>query len=943
MKKFFKALALVLALTLIFGTIPASAAVNPDNVKKEKTLYVNGTKGFKTVDGEAVASKYQARTTYWKLLGIKKAEAKKLGVTATSAAPEIIKTNDETMGVRAYAIGGSKDKPIVITLSDGTNLYKVNMIAKKSATTIAFNRELSEDKEFSTNTAYELSMPRSVSGEKLDTDERRLIIKNADGNVVYSETEANKEAVEVAPDATAPRLWTVKFLKAGTYTIIGQAFQSKKYNGTVVEKSFDVVVKTPELVDIKQTATNAFQLIFNGDAAAIDFKPQEIYYKVDGNVVPFSLLKETKVNADDATKVDVTMHMDFKGGETYYVKVGEVTLFFKACGTSAKDITKLVITTEKVEYGDLRAIDYKYYNDDMIDISGPNSDLYPTFEITSSNTSDAFISSQNIYFFEKDKTVSIKGTVTTDYGNEANGYQPTVVEGTAVITSTDQAQATFKDVVYTFTSNADAVKFDEAKAKDFDWAGKSVHDYKINDGTDTLNIWFRYDSADGKSIEYKSLYDAGITKVAVADENYGVILGWDDDESWAQVKGIKKIDSVPVILYVTNAAGEFEPVKTINIKIQDARKLTSATLSADKTRLNKEPGFTDTVKLTLKLADNYGDAIDADVTMTQTQVTIDNIGTLKIDGTLWDTSKTGEYTYSVTSGAFTWASKIGTDEAKQAKGGSVVVSVAAELGGVKVNSNNVGIEVANKKDAKVSYIPTLTSATLDTSIKKDTTSSSSKFYVKKTKAGYDAGTEAVVFMTGKEFSDKNKAWAADDVKYKEGAFVYTIKVGTDIIDTATNFDGVDTITAVVKSSETLAVADTTVTGSAVKAKAATYIYTLYQVTKDSKGEKQLKSIGTANLVVSDAQVLPTYTVRTDVTEAKGSVGNLVSNAAVAKQGLKVTCFGEDYTENIVAADVVKSNIESDYMNSIIVKIENANVGDLYVKVDINKLFNGTNK
>ena len=154
MKKFFKALALVFALTLVFGTIPASAAVNPDKVRKEKTLYVDGTKG-KTADG--VESKLKARTTYWRLLKIKKAEAKELGVTATSADPEVIKTNDESMGVRAYAIGGSKEKPIVITLSDGKNLYKVNMIAKKSADTVVFGRDFADaDKEYSINTAYEL-------------------------------------------------------------------------------------------------------------------------------------------------------------------------------------------------------------------------------------------------------------------------------------------------------------------------------------------------------------------------------------------------------------------------------------------------------------------------------------------------------------------------------------------------------------------------------------------------------------------------------------------------------------------------------------------------------------------------------------------------------------------------------------------------------------------
>jgi hypothetical protein len=184
MKKFFRALALVLALVLVFGTIPASAAVNPDKVRKSKTLYVNDTQGYKTVDGEKVYSQLKARTTYWRLLKISKTEAKELGVTAESSDPEIVKTNDKSMGVHAYAIGGTKDKPIVVTLNVDGKLYKVNVIAKKSAETVIFGRDFKEltDKTFYAGKSYELSLPRSVNGQKLDTDERRLIVKDADGN-----------------------------------------------------------------------------------------------------------------------------------------------------------------------------------------------------------------------------------------------------------------------------------------------------------------------------------------------------------------------------------------------------------------------------------------------------------------------------------------------------------------------------------------------------------------------------------------------------------------------------------------------------------------------------------------------------------------------------------------------------------------------------------------
>jgi len=930
MKKFFKALALVLALTLVFGTIPASAAVNPDKVRKEKTLYVDGTKG-KTADG--VESQLKARTTYWRLLKIKKAEAKELGITATSADPEVIKTNDESMGVRAYAIGGSKEKPIVITLSDGKNLYKVNMIAKKSADTVVFGRDFADaDKEYSINTAYELSLPRTVNGVKIDTDERRLIVKDADGNV------AAAEVVEVKEDAAKPRLWTVKFLKAGTYTLVGEAFQSKKYDGTTAAFELEVTVKTPELEDIKQTAINAFQLSFNGDASAIDFKPQEIYYMVKDSVVPFSLLKDVKVNADDPTKVDVTMHMNFKGGETYYVKVGEKTLSFVACGTDAKDITTMKITTDTVEYGDFRNIGYKFYNKDDIDITNANLTLTPSFELTSNNPDEVVVAGTQIYFYEKGKTATIKGSVTTDYGNEANGYQPTVIPCEGVITSIDKATATFTKIVYSFEGNG--IGFDASKSKD-------VHDYAIGDGV-ALNIWFQYLKADKSGNEFKSMYEEGITRVAVADENYGVVTALANNnltDSYVTITGIKEVENIPVILYKKNTDGQEYAFETVTITLKPARKLTKAVLTPSKNTLNLEAGAADEIKLTLTLTDQYEQGIpglESKIVMTQTEVTETNVGKLTIKNADWSYTKDGKYEYVVSGGAFKWAKKI-TDltgselDNAVAQGGSIVLSVKVNDA---VTSNNAGIAIADKtKVDAVAYIPTLSAATLDTSVKTDTTTSTSVFGIKKSKAGYDAGEDSATFMDGTTFKKTDKTLV-------ENKFYYTISFNGTLIDSTTNFDaGSNTLTAVKQSADNLEVAsDYVVTGSAVKAKAGTYVFTLYRAIKDSADKLYLSNFGSKTCVVSDAQIMPTYAVETDVTTNKGvGDGNRASNAAMAKEGLKITWNGENYTSSIVAAEIVKSKDQSDYLKTVTVVVKNGTVGDVYLKIDVLKLFNGTNK
>ena len=935
MKKFFKALALVLALTLIFGTIPASAAVNPDNVRKEKTLYVNGTKG-KTADG--VESKLQARTTYWKLLKIKKAEAKKLGITATSAAPEIIKTNDDTMGVRAYAIGGTKDKPIVITLSDGTNLYKVNMVAKKSAETVAFGRDFVDaEKEFSVNTTYELSLPRSLNGVKLDTDERRLIVKDADGN------EAAADVVEVKEDATAPRLWTVKFLKAGKYTLVGEAFQSKKYNGTTASYEITIEVKTPELEDIKQTAVNAFQLTFNGDASAIDFKPQEIYYKVADSVVPFSLLKEVKVNADDNTKVDVTMYGNFKGGVEYFVKVGDVVKSFVACGTDAKDIVDLVITTTSVEYGEFRDIEYKYLNKDGIDITKANDTLKPSFELVSNNPEEVIVSATTIYFHEKDKTATIKGSVTTDWGSEATNYQPVVIPSNeATIVSTDHVSAKFTGMVWSFEGDGSAAKV----AKD----AKNIHDYAIDDNV-VLNIWFKYEK-DGNTT-YATLADEKVSRVEVSDENFGVVTDVQLGKSYVKIKGIKAVDNMPVILYKKNAEGKDEAFQTVNINIKAARKVSSVVLSASKTNLNLETtgGFEDEVKLTLKVTDQYGDGVPGSksgaITTEQTDVTKTNVGVVNIAKVNWTEGDPGVYTASVTAGAFSWAMKDSTTTVVSdiAVGGSVVLSAKV----ANVGSNNIGIAVADKTSVTaISYIPTLSAATLDIAVKEDNDLSSSTFSVTKSKAGFAAGTLAPTFLTADTFKNADK-FKSGGALYSAaaGSFYYTVTLdGVQLnnreINNATiaaekvkSFD-VNTIVPVFESGNT--------SGSAIQIKKGTYVFTLYTVA-GTGDDRYLSNAGSKTLVVSDSQIIPTFTVAKDTSEITGVEGNLPGNVNLAKDVLNVAWNGNsEYDKNIVLADVVKSLNNSDYIHTITVAIPNTKgLGTLYVEVTVDKLFNGSNK
>ncbi|MBO4415839.1 MAG: hypothetical protein J5824_07650, partial [Lachnospiraceae bacterium] len=515
-----------------------------------------------------------------------------------------------------------------------------------------------------------------------------------------------------------------------------------------------------------------------------------------------------------------------------------------------------------------------------------------------------------------------------DYGNEANGYKPTVLEATATISSVDQAKATFQAIIYSF----EAGNFKTATgntAKD----SKNVHEYAIGDDL-KLNIWFKYRNAANTADEYKSMFEEGVTRVAVSDENFAVVTYQDTVNSFVDVTGIKAIESIPVILYKTNAEGQEYAFQTVSIKIMDARKLTKAVLTASKGNLNLEKDGTwyDSITLTLETTDQYGAGIKpSKIVMSQTDVTKTNVGVLDLTASNWTAvaNTTGKYTYEVTGGAFTWASKISSDTTGAAaiQGGSIVLSVKVNDA---VTTNNTGIAVADKtKVDAIAFIPTLSATALDTSVTPKTTTTASKFSVKKSKAGFDAGTTTAAFLTKEKFTAKNyTGLSVND-------FVYTVSYNGGLIDSIDNFDGVATLTAVKKASDA--------SDSAVKAKAGTYVYTLYRVAKDAQNNLYLTNFGSKTCVVSDAQIKPVVTVKTDTSDFVGTVGDLAANVNLANSVLTVKWDGNDYAAQVMTADIVKSRDNSDYIKTITVRVPNDTVGNVFLKVEVNKLINGTNK
>ena len=169
MRKFFKSLAVLLALTLIVGVIPAAAA-DSLSMQKEKVLYLDGSKGQKE-DGT------QCKTSYKKLVAnmIKGFDKDTMSVVLSSADKDIVKT---TKAGRIVAKSlGTTTVTVTVYNADEEQIFKqdLKVKVKKNATDVTVTGIADGDK-FSVGQTVDVTLPRAG----VDTDERDLTVDKAD-------------------------------------------------------------------------------------------------------------------------------------------------------------------------------------------------------------------------------------------------------------------------------------------------------------------------------------------------------------------------------------------------------------------------------------------------------------------------------------------------------------------------------------------------------------------------------------------------------------------------------------------------------------------------------------------------------------------------------------------------------------------------------------------
>lgn len=414
MKKFFRTLALVLALTLVIGTIPAAAA---DEVKPltKKTLYIGGAQGT-NADGKQ--STYKAKVALYKLAGYKtKADAEGVAISAVAA--------DEKVRVtKSYVYAEELGKTNVTLTVDGVE-SSVAITVKKNAEAVKVVGL--EEGEVVVGTTVEFSLPRKGS----DTDARRVTVNGT----ALDDIEGKD------------RCYSYKFDKAGEYEFVLEAFQSKYYPVATAKETVKVTVVEPTVVSAKQVASNKVAVTFDCDVtnaiSAASFVENCVYTKLADLQITAGLIKEVKIDKEVAT---VELYQSFVEATEYFVTVAGQEVGFKSAENKIENVDYITVDVETPVVGKDAKITVKYFNADGVELSLAN-------EATLSVDSEAgWLNGKALYMYEADKSATVKAVL--DIGYDPDTYELVSKEASATVVSVAKTAATTTSKVWSFGTDA---------------------------------------------------------------------------------------------------------------------------------------------------------------------------------------------------------------------------------------------------------------------------------------------------------------------------------------------------------------------------------------------------------------------------------------------------------------------------------------------------------
>lgn len=816
MRKFFKSLAVLLALVLIVGVIPAAAA-DSLSMQKEKVLYLDGSKGAKE-DGT------KCKTSYKKLVAnmIKGFDKDTMSVVLSSADKDIVKTSKAG---RIFAKSlGTTTVTVKVLNADEEQIFQqdLKVKVKKNATDITVTG-IADGDNFSVGQTVDVTLPRLG----VDTDEREFKVDNA-------------EIAEVKTGEKA-RTYTVKFLKEGTVTFTARAYQSAKYPAdTATKKEIKVTVGNPVPTEVNVVASNAFELKFAEDVQALGlFKDAKaiaddaVYWLSNDVKVPFTGVKEVKASGN---VVKVTMFNNFTSGTTYYVDVnGSKDLSFVVAGNAAKDVTSIAILKTSVVVNDSTDITVALYNKDGVDITNT---AYDGTNITLTSSDQIKLWAEGglkVSMYNVGDVAELTATFT--YYDEQKNYEATTLKDTKAILCVAQAVAEKTGIIYTIGT-------DKNKPKHYLALGEPNKLY--------FNAWLK-ETLNGNTVDkqvgVQAFGSLGATYARVADPAIASIVADHDGTNGYEIVG-NQVGSTYVFICYTKDNKEVI-FDTCPIEVRAQRYANTVTLSASKSNVNKSSLTEDEIKITAKVTDQYGDPIDKTPEFDQqlenskdkSVVTLKPFGAGTNPGEFVATLKSSDFDYK--------------------KDGAIVLSVKA---GDKSNKPNVSFNVASKGAIATAYDFSADKTSMDTSIKFKTSIAKATVSFTGVNSGYFTSSVGILgtapftaLLTGNTDAPTNNS-----VKNCADGFVLDIKKDNKRLNLdSTIADGVTVKYRAFFDANSLDLTDGKIElanlvvdgGVIYKLPKGNYTFELY-VIKEGKISGNIRRV---NISVTDNQVVPTFT------------------------------------------------------------------------------------
>ncbi len=574
MKKFFRALALVLALVLVIGTIPASAAETTDLKLKKKTkiIYLKGSQGL----AEDGTTKCKTPSRYKVSKLVKGFDAKKMDITLKSADKSIVKVSSKKDKIYAKGLGTTTVEIFVNNL-DGQQLadFKLKVRVKKSATEIG---------DFAVTDAEGNAV--DLTANKAGLNQPYFVTFVHEKDTDYRDLAAADESVTVeAAEALVPggQTFKVTFTKSGTFTLTASVYQSAEWPGKRLETPVPVVAGY-DVAAIEQSALDAIRVTFKTPVTGIDKTAFKAYYEINGVKVYPSDVDKIIPDENDKNVITVKFLAPFQKGETYFVQYDnaeEPVGSFTAINPKKDSVKSIVITTNKVTAGDLTEIKYQLLDENGIDITSGIASLGTfKFEMTEGDQINNYVTSitpYKVYMAKAGDVITIKGTYT--YVDDANNSVNITGETKVYAEAPEAWKRGAAEGLVTgdglLIKVADNTLDNEVK-KGAAW---TMDQPQVN-----FQIFVPYSKTTGTKYEGFGMTgvanEFGSYEIKVADETVALYMGMSSDGKKAILKA-NKPGTTSVIIYGKKTDNSTEVLGAVNLTVKEARKVGTYTVAAE--------------------------------------------------------------------------------------------------------------------------------------------------------------------------------------------------------------------------------------------------------------------------------------------------------------------------------------------------------------------------